>query len=367
MSVMDLPFALSPKRTPGKPAVPPRYVIEEAPELAEPLPPLAWVCRGLRVARGSLTIVGGYGYSRKTLYCQSLALSVATGTRALGIYETERMPVVHIDYEQGQRTTRERYQRLARAAGVELATSRLNVITFPRFRLTSDDGRDAIQRILEETRAGLVVLDSLRASIAGVDENSSEIREYLDLMGQEVKRVDAAAIVIHHARKPAEGKGDGRYSLRGSGAIYDACDGVFVFAGEKGQPTTVEHAKDRLEGVELDPFGLDSEDVAQGGDARWGLRLVHLEAEQLREREESSEDSKRKSAVEKAKWSIRKRIAECRGVFPGSRNTLYAEIGGKKEIFVRAIGEMERAGEVHASGSGKETLLSLSVSRGSVP
>src|SRR5512138_12346 len=69
-------------------------------QLAEPLPPIPWLCEGLKLAPGPVTLVAGYGYSRKTMAMQSLALSVAAGKSVWGVYSARRGPVVHLDYEQ---------------------------------------------------------------------------------------------------------------------------------------------------------------------------------------------------------------------------------------------------------------------------
>lgn len=334
------------------------YVIEHASELATPLPSLHWLCRGLRIARGSLTLVGGYGYSRKTLACQDIALSAASGTQALGVYSMDRVPVVHLDGEQGQRITRERYQRLARARGLDLASTSLHVATFPRMRLTDRTAREVLRRMLVETGAKLLVIDSLRAFVVG-DENDSSIRDPIDMLSQVVKEADAAGILIHHARKPSEGKSAGRYSLRGSAAIFDAADSVFVFAGEKGEPTKVEHEKDRLTGSELDAFGLDSVDVAKDGDPRWGLRVVHLEGEQVEARDEAKRVSGRDAAIERASVMIRKHLLACGGRFVGSKNALLGELGGKRVDVLAALGTMQRSGELRVAGSGPTQTITL--------
>ena len=320
------------------------------------MPPLDWLCHGLRLARGSITIVGGYGYSRKTLYCQALALAVASGTKALGVFATDQHPALHIDYEQGRRITRPRYQRLARAEGIDLRASLLSVVTFPRFKLSSLDARDTLRRLLEESKAKLVVIDSLRASVVGVEENSSEIREHIDLVGQELKRVDAAGVIIHHARKPTEGKPGGRYSLRGSGAIFDACDGVFIFSGEKGQPTTVEHEKDRLVGTELPSFGLDTEDVSNGTDPRWGLRVVHKEAEQMRRTDEAARvnvANADRQARAKAVEAYLRGLPE--GTWRGTRSDLAKRVGARKTDALATIGDLVSTGLVEEVVSGRRT------------
>jgi hypothetical protein len=70
------------------------------------LPPIDWVCRGMLVASGAVTLVGGYGFSGKTVFCQSLALAVASGRQFLGLFSTQQGAVLHLDWEQGFRLTR---------------------------------------------------------------------------------------------------------------------------------------------------------------------------------------------------------------------------------------------------------------------
>lgn len=336
------------------------YRLEPAAELAEPLPPISWICEGLRIARGAVILVGGYGFSRKTMFAQALALAVASGTRALGVYSTVRANVLHVDYEQGTRITRERYQRLARAAGLNLQQCGISVATFPRFRLTDASARETIRRMLAESKAGLVIVDSLRAATPRVDENSSEIREYIDVLGEEAKRADVAVVLIHHARKPAMGeKSGGKFSLRGSAAIFDAADSIYIFGGEKGQPTVVEHEKDRLMGTTLDTFGLDSEDVADAIDPRWGLRLVHLEGEQMEERREEERASASASADERAQAAIKKHLASVGGSFRGSRGDLRDALGMKRDLVVKALGFLVSSGEVAIEGSQRDQTIRL--------
>lgn len=334
-----------------------KYVIESAEEIASPLPPLQWVCQSLRIARGAIAIAGGYGYSRKTLFAQSVGLAIAAGKTAFGLFHVERVPVLHIDYEQGQRITRERYQRLARAEGIELRESSLSVVTFPRFKLSDRDAQEWVARLLEETKAGFVVVDSLRASVAGVDENDSRMREFIDLVGQETKKVDASSMFIHHARKPGDGKLAGKYSLRGSGAIFDAVDEVFVFTGEKGQPSLVEHEKDRLMGAELPPFGLDSEDAEGEGQPRWGLRVKYMCSEELRERAEGRAQSAQDASRRARESSVREYLSrQPQGRWTGSRTELAKAVGGKTAEVMGAIAALVTRSAIVETIQGRKTV-----------
>lgn len=238
------------------------WKLVSASALAAPLPPVQWVCEALRIAPGPPTLVAGYGYSAKTLSLQALALAVAAGVLVWGIHSAQTGDVVHIDYEQGLRLTQERYQRLALGMGVDLAEvgDRLQVACLPDVYL---DAEGAMAQLVELVRGKrLAIIDSYRAAFPRLDENSSEARRWLDMLTRVSEETGCAIVVIHHARKAQkDAVGGSAQSIRGSGAIFDACQSVFVFGGKKGEPVRVEHVKERLGGRSLDDFWLSVEDV----------------------------------------------------------------------------------------------------------
>ncbi len=125
----------------------------------------------------------------------------------------------------------------------------------------------------------LVILDSLPASAPDVDENSSEVRRLLDVLGRVSEKTGVVSLVIHHARKPHEDAvGGAKMSVRGSGAIFDACSSLFVFSAEKGQPTLVQHEKARTSGTPPEDFLLTVDDITIDGDPRGGFRMYTMQA-----------------------------------------------------------------------------------------
>jgi hypothetical protein len=237
--------------------------------LAEPLPPARWVSPGLQLGPGRCALFAGYGASAKTLALQSLALSVATGQLIWGRFACVRGKVVHLDYEQGRYATNRRYQRLARALGVNLASigKDLRVGSHPDLCLTAEGMEAALFELVQG--AALLVIDSLRAATPGVDENESRIRDYLQILTRVSDATGCAVLLIHHARKPSEGDGDVRTILRGSSAIFDAAGSVYAICNGKTSkdPRRVDHAKSpaEAEGAPIDAFHLLVEDVDDDG------------------------------------------------------------------------------------------------------
>jgi len=186
-------------------------------DLSEPLPPVPWVCESLGLAPGAVALVAGYGYSGKTMAMQSLLLSVASGKPAWCVYNIRQGNAVHLDYEQGRRLTQERYQRLAFGMNLdlrELPKGSLRVAAMPRVYLDHDKSIEELTRIVDG--AALVLVDSLRAAFPSADENSSEVRTYLDVLSRVSERTGACIAIIHHARKPnMQNGGTATHSIRG--------------------------------------------------------------------------------------------------------------------------------------------------------
>lgn len=357
---------------PGAPPVAPQPVAPLHPRVIEhvgadvifaPLPPIAWLCEGLRLAGGyGVTCFGGYGYSGKTVVAQTIALSVATGRDVFGVWRCRQGRVLHLDFEQGSRVTHERYQRLARGMGVALddVADRLRLAVFPSVYLDSDDADDVFARTLDGF--DVVIVDALRGAAPTVEENSSDVRRVIDLLARQSERTGTLPLLLVHARKPSAlgakhddaPASDARFSLRGSSAIYDACSNVFVLGGKKGEPIRVMHEKDRLYGAPREDFGLRIEDTELDGDPRAGLRVVHMEPEQLGAR------SGGLGGLAKHEERITAWLAAHGGTFAGNKGALQHTIGMQRTAFFEAVSMLEATGRIHVDANNRTgTRISL--------
>jgi len=135
--------------------------------------------------------------------------------------------------------------------------------------------------------------------------HSDVIRDMLMLRDAHVPLFMAAsvavcrALVIHHARKPTDGAPEGgRYSIRGSGAIFDACDCAYILSAEKGQAVRVEHARAKSHGETVEDFALKITDVEIDGDSKAGLAIrVHGAEVLFEQREAVARERERRHAV----------------------------------------------------------------------
>ncbi len=342
-----------------QPAAVDRWNLLGVKDLSTELPPIPWLCEGVGLAPGAVSLFAGYGYSRKTMALQSAAVSVASGRRLWGLFDVRQGKALHLDYEQGRRITQERYQRLARGMDFELNTleeGALRVASMPHIYLDSNDAADELLRLCDGVSFALV--DSLRAAFPHADENSSEVRSYLDILNRVSERTGCCIAVIHHARKPNKDSADGAtFAIRGSSALFDACQSVYVFEGAKDTPTTVHHQKDRIRGTTVEEFGIIGVDVPNPAvevkNHRWGLRVEHLEREQIAKHASDAEAALDRAGGAKVAESVHATLAKFAGVFRGSK-TAFREACGVKvrhARFIAVLGELIQSGMVVQGGS----------------
>ncbi len=325
-----------------------------AAEIFAPLPPYPWLIHGLHIAPGRITLLSGYADVGKTVVAQSMALSVAAGKPIFGVYSVARPgAVLHLNGEISGYLARERYQRLARAMGLDLRLlieqDRLRLANYPRITL---DEKDAEARLtLACEGCVLVVVDSLRSFSGSIDENSKEIGVALLMLARVSEATGATIIVLHHNRKPQKDQiGGAKMAISGSSSIPGGSESIFVMSADKGGPIVVEHERTPL-GKKLATFGLRIEDVGEGNDPRSGLRVVHMEGEQLSREDEASKAARVQRDVARAVDAILTTLRKGGGGFKGSRKDLRAVSGVGEVPFSHALASLLTSGDVLKRGT----------------
>ncbi len=327
-----------------RPEEPWTFSLAFVPEIFAPLAKLTWLCGGLGIAPGAVTLLSGYGYSGKSLVAQSIALSVASGAKLWGHFDVIQGRVVHLDYEQGRRLSFERYQRLARGMQLDagdLDPDALGIECLPSHALTAEGARPALRAILDG--AVLCVIDSLLASLPGVDENSSDSRRYLDMISSVSEDTKCSVIVLPHSRKDKAEDDDKRQKLRGSSALFDAAQAVYLLHAPVPGPIHVTQTKDRLRGKACDPFWLTPTDLASedGADPVWGVRLDYKSAE--REPKEARAKVDPSAAFDRDCAELLRLIPQ----FPTANAGIFAQRMGRRKCAVLAMLEhLETCGKV---------------------
>jgi hypothetical protein len=306
-----------------------------------PLEPVNYLLAPLDLCPGAPALVAGYGFSGKTVALQSLAVSIAAGQPVWGTFAARHGRVLHVDYEQGPRLTRERYQRLAVGMGVtpDKLDGRLSLVSMPQVYA---DG-PGLEGFFADQFAGfdLVILDSLRAACPTLEENDSAVRCVLDMLNRVSGKTGACVVVIHHSRKPSQNaQGGARMAIRGSGSIYDACSSVLVFEAEKGEPVLVQHEKARTSGRCAEDFLLRIQDTGDESE-RGGLMVVA----------ESAPTGTPGSTAQADLASVRARILALFEANPEqpSKGAVASQVGGRRSAVWAALDIMVAAGQLRQS------------------
>lgn len=315
--------------------------------LFSPEPPADLVVPTLGLGKGPVHGFFGQGFAGKSVVAFGMGMAVASGRPIWGAFRCKQGIWVHLDHEQGKRRTKGLIQRMTLGMGIDREEIRgqIRAAIYPSINLTSPSALDHYCRALEG--ATIATCDALKGMTPGVDENDSQIREFIDLLGVVSERTGCMIVLIHHAGKtPMDGSRPRKESGRGSSGIFDACQSVWILSAKKGEPTVVTHEKDRELGYLVDDFGLRIEDVPLDEERpRGGLRVVHLDREQLRAPQKSAEELA--DAEQKAWLATIGRVRDAIKKNAGKGTDAIREIVKmKKETVVTAVKQLIEDGDV---------------------
>lgn len=300
----------------------------------------------LGLAAGPVNGLVGQGYVGKTIVAISMGLAVASGKRVWGVHDVQQGRWLYPDYEQGIRHTKSRVVRVMNGMGLDKdeMRGRFEVAVYPKLNLLHDNAEEYFARLLDGF--AIATIDAFRGLVPGVDENATQTRDYIDRLGRAAEKTGCTVVLLHHAGKtPVQGSRPRKEMARGASGIFDAMQSMFVLTGEKGDPIHVSHEKDRELGHTVDDFGLRIVDVAREGDPKWGLRVEHLEKEQLRSAKK----------VGDALAPLKAEILALVRTTPGlkSKNSICLRVKGDKGRKLGAIGELIEEGQLLQLGGEK--------------
>ncbi len=206
------------------------------PEVARP----RWLVDGLWTAEG-VGVVGGAPKCCKTWLALDLAVSIASGTDALGRFPVASPgPVLLYGAEDAAVRLRERLDGICAARCLVLRELDVRLILAPSLRLDTERDLARLRRTLAEHRPRMLLLDPL-VRLHRIDENSAG--EMSALLGElrTLEREHALALVlVHHLRKNGGGQ-DGQ-ALRGSGDLHAWGDSnLYLRRRDRQLRLTIEH------------------------------------------------------------------------------------------------------------------------------
>lgn len=179
-----------------------------------------WLVRELWSA-SSVGLVAGAAKSYKSWLGLDLAMSVASGTPALGRYpvETPGRVLMYLA-EDALPSVRERVASIARHRGLELRALDLHAITAPRLRLDVEEDRLRLLETARSLKPRMLLLDPL-VRLHTADENDAcQIAQILGYLRSFQRTLDVSVVLVHHTRKYVPAGARAGEGLRGSGDLH---------------------------------------------------------------------------------------------------------------------------------------------------
>jgi hypothetical protein len=191
-----------------------------AAQLAAPRPEERWMIESLWL-RAAVGIIGGAPKTNKTYLALDLALSVASGTPALGAFAVSDPGEVLIYMaEDGEQAIKERLLALCTHRHLDLASLPLHVITATTLRLDSESDRFRLENTMAMYHPRLLVLDPLVRLHAINENDAGEISRLLAYLRALQRSHDASIVLVHHTRKNGSASTRAGQTLRGSGDLH---------------------------------------------------------------------------------------------------------------------------------------------------
>jgi hypothetical protein len=175
-----------------------------------------------RFPEGAAGYVFGPAKARKSLLLADMALSVATGTPALGRYAIGHQgTVVGFFAEDPKGETSRRIHRMARGRGIEVPAN-LHLINTPAIAVDSEEHQGRLMATLQAIPdLSMVFLDPM-VRLHRVNDNRAEeigpIHTFLRLLSRSCPA--AVFVLAHHANKEGDSRGSTDYNAFGDFNIY---------------------------------------------------------------------------------------------------------------------------------------------------
>lgn len=193
--------------------------VEPAHRLAQRPQEQRWLIESLWADEG-VGILGGQPKCGKSFAALDMAVAVASGTPCLRRFAVPRPGrVLLFAAEDALHVVRERLGGICHAAGVELATLDVQVITAPSLRLDLVSDTQRLAATVAALRPKLLVLDPF-VRLHRRDENAcGDVAPLLAYLRELQREHQLAVVLVHHSRKDGTKARPGQ-ALRGSSELH---------------------------------------------------------------------------------------------------------------------------------------------------
>lgn len=217
-------------------------VIEPYEALTGEPEPIPWIVPGWFSQSERIIIAGEWSTGKSTVALE-LAISLATGSRFMGLLPIQSGPyrVLYVDEENGTALAKKRMRQLMLAKGISSEQAKampLRYLSKNGLSFSTDRGQAAFRRDVERFRPDVIVLDSVIRFFDGDNENdNSQWSRFITKHVMPYNSQGIAFIILDHVRKPANGKGsndtDVGQRIRGASDKPGSVDELWCITGDR--------------------------------------------------------------------------------------------------------------------------------------
>lgn len=183
-----------------------------------------------------LHVFYGDAGSKKSFSLLDIALCVASGEKWLDEFETQQTTVLWLDKENGEEIMVERFKALANSHGLTEKELEGNFYYYPfpdatldyRNRQGAKDTLHTLMVEIEDTHAGLVIIDNLSSISGTIDQNGNLLQTVTQPLLEIAKKQKIVIILVHHSTKA------NHRNERGSGTIRASADTMICVESKTG-------------------------------------------------------------------------------------------------------------------------------------
>ena len=295
-----------------------------------------WLIRGFW-GRSAIVLIRGTPKSCKSWLGLEMAMSVASGSPALGHFTTDATgPALVYLAEDSLPQVRARVEALCRHRGIDIEALDLHVITAPVLRIDLAADQERLAATIDRLCPRIVLLDPL-VQLHRLDENSSsEISGLLGYIRDLQRRFDVAVVLVHHASKKARAQPG--QALRGSSDLHAIGDSNAYLArrGDRLVLTLKHRAARSPEPLEIRSIWINDGFIAAEQvtpDAPWMIRVT----DELRSRFVEDAPSGYVTMSEAMRILGVSRQTMLQRVKQGKLDAVHVRLGRRKGLRIKAL------------------------------
>ncbi|MBU0894579.1 MAG: AAA family ATPase [Nanoarchaeota archaeon] len=213
---------------------------------------LEWIIEKIIANRSVCLLVGKAGVL-KTFLAILICYAVASGNDFLNKFKSKKGKVIYLDKENGYAIMKKRTSMVKKGLGLT-GEYDIGFICFSSIKIDKKRDIEAIEKILEEHKPKLLVIDTYRRAISFDENDAGSVSElFVDTLRPLVEKYNCSILLLHHNRKGGSA-GDEMDELRGSSDLANYADAILK-AERKGGNLVLKQLKNRNES-ELPPMKL---------------------------------------------------------------------------------------------------------------